>query len=185
MSTVSEEVLDEVHCLICEDEEASVVEVALQTLPNTIVECSKKNCYEEICPVLREVLSLESLSRLPESSRILAPVFDRICTAIFANIAMFHELLPLIIDIYIQLARSSCSITASSSIQATKIVHKIHSYCNESGISLVDGISTQLTETVESFFRRDDVQIQKQAALHFVAISHVLPRKTAQRLYVE
>ena len=144
-----------------------------------------KQCFTDITALMKDILNHEFLSRLPESSRLLAFVFDQICSVLFANVAKYHDLLSSIIDTFIYLAKSPCAETVKSVIPATVHVHRIKQYCEEHHINMSDNIESEFKETVSNFLKRDEIQIQKRAALHFIDIAHVLQRKTAQRLYVE
>merc|ERR1712106_1148921 len=168
------EILTEVNCLICEDEEAVVVEVALQTLPKTISACSAKSCNVEILALMKDILNHDFLCRLPESARLLALVFDQICGALYEHI-----------DTFIQLARSSCPQTTGAAIQATRTIHSIIQYCHERHVNLAESVDAEFKETIGDFFKRDELHIQNQAAQHFIDIAQVLPRKQAQRHYVD
>ena len=162
-----------------------MVEVALQTLPKTITECSAKLCNVEIIALMKDILNHDFLCRLPESARLLALVFDQISGALYAHIGAYHDILASLIDTFIQLARSSCPITIGAAIPATRTIHNIIQYCHEHRVHLAESVDAEFKETIGDFFKRDELHIQNQAARHFIDIAQVLPRKQAQRHYVE
>ena len=46
------EIIAEFGFLICEEEEETVVETAIGVLPQVVLNCSEKNCFTEIIPLL-------------------------------------------------------------------------------------------------------------------------------------
>ena len=124
------------NCLICEDEESSVVKVALDTLPNTLKECSKKNCHAEAIELLKEIMSQEFLDRLPDSPRLLAFVFDRICLAIFDEAEQYSSLFCSVLQTFVKLGQSQCETTAASALLSVEPVSNIKIFCDRNNIDL-------------------------------------------------
>ena len=134
---------------------------------------------------MKDILNHDFLCRLPESARLLALVFDQICGALYEHIDTYQDILASLIDTFIQLARSSCPQTTGAAIQATRNIHSIIQYCHERHVNLAESVDAEFKETIGDFFKRDELHIQNQAAQHFIDIAQVLPRKQAQRHYVE